>query len=317
MKKIVAAVQFQGRVGDLKYNLEHAKELMDEAIHQGAEVIALPEFYTTPIVLDRRVWGCALPPENIALDLLKEYAIEKNVLIGGSYLEKRKGDVFNCYTLVQPDGTVTRHDKDIPTMVENAFYIGGDTTGVHRTADYGNVGTAVCWETIRMQTVNRLKDRVDFLMTGSHWWTVPKDWHLPEFFVKESDQWNRDLMAETPSRLSKLLGVANIHSAYCGALPGTWPILPKRLFDAPYDTELLGETQIVDNEGNIVQRMGPDEGPGVITAKIDLTVKEPVIDERPDQYWIPKMKKRALMYWWHQNFISKGIYTYAKARRLF
>ena len=150
---IVAALQIEARTADVAYNLDHVRELAMEAVGKGAKVIAVPEFFTTSIVLDDRIWSCALPPENPALDMLKEIASDNEVLIGGSYLEKRGGDIFNCYSLVRPDGTVTRHDKDLPTMIENAFYIGGNTDGVHDTS-LGRVGTAVCWELISVRRQN-------------------------------------------------------------------------------------------------------------------------------------------------------------------
>src|SRR5690554_286732 len=108
-KTRVAALQMQGRLGDLNYNLDHIRELLDEAVHQKARVVAVPEFFTTPIIENPRLWAASLPTENPALDLLREYATDHNLLVGGSYLERRgtgkSADAYNCYTLVQPDGT--------------------------------------------------------------------------------------------------------------------------------------------------------------------------------------------------------------------
>src|SRR5690554_4706547 len=88
-KTRVAALQMQGRLGDLNYNLDHIRELLDEAVHQKARVVAVPEFFTTPIVENPRLWAASLPTENPALDLLREYATDHNMLVGGSYLERR------------------------------------------------------------------------------------------------------------------------------------------------------------------------------------------------------------------------------------
>lgn len=52
-------------------------------------VVAVPEFFTTPIVENPRLWAASLPTENPALDLLREYATDHNLLVGGSYLERR------------------------------------------------------------------------------------------------------------------------------------------------------------------------------------------------------------------------------------
>ena len=75
MKK-VAAIQMAARIGNVGYNLDHIRELTMEAIQQAAEIIALPEFFTTSIILDERVYSAVLPPENAALDLLLELAAD-------------------------------------------------------------------------------------------------------------------------------------------------------------------------------------------------------------------------------------------------
>ena len=309
----VAALQIAARCGDLAYNLNHVRKLADHAARQGAKIIAVPEFFTTTIVLDEndRVRDCVLPPNNPALDLLKEIADKYKVIIGGSYLEKRNGDIFNCYALVRPDGMVTRHDKDLPTMIENAFYIGGKTSGIHQT-NIGRIGTAVCWELIRTQTVKRLKGKVDFLMTGTHWWTVATNWWT--LFNPIIDKWysdNLELIQSTPSTFSKLLGTANIHASHCGTLSGKFRFLPWGLLDVSYETDLLGETQIVNNEGQIIARLAKEDGPGVLIAEIDLTAKKPSM-ELPNRFWIPELSQPFKQFWAHQNAVGKPLYDQAK-----
>lgn len=315
MKRKVAAIQMSARTGDVKYNIAHARELALEAAAQGAKVISLPEFFTTNIVLDDQIYDCVLPPENIALDMLREIAMDKGVLIGGSYLEKRDGDVYNCYTLVRPDGTVTRHDKDLPTMVENAYYVPGSTDGVHETP-FGNVGTAVCWELIRTQTVRRLRGKIDFAMTGTHWWTAPTNWSFLKSFWEDLDKRNRVLFEGTPGRFARLLGVANIHASHCGKVVGKYAFLPGRKGDVGYETDLLGQTQIIDNEGKLIDRLDPSQGAGVIVADIELTRKEPT-EELPNTFWIPELNAITKWTWWQQNTVTKGIYQRAKKDGLF
>lgn len=311
----VAAVQLEARTADVQYNLDQTKELALAAIAQGATVISLPEFFTTSIILDDRIWGCALPPQNAALDLLKELATDHGVLIGGSYLEKRGGDIYNCYTLVRPDGTVSRHDKDLPTMVENAYYVNGDTDGVHQT-DIGGVGTAVCWELIRSQTVNRLLGKINFAMTGTHWWTTAENWSFLRRTFEAAHQENMALFRTVPSHFSKLLGVANIHASHCGKVKGKFAVLPQRLFDIDTETSLLGETQIVDNAGNVVQRLAMEDGPGVIVADIDLTPAKPSL-ETPESFWSVDLPLLFRFTWAQQNFVCKGDYRKAKANGAF
>lgn len=312
-KMRVAALQMQGRTGDIAYNLDHVRELLTEAIRSKAKVIAVPEFFTTSIVENPRLWQCSLPPENAALELLRRHAVEHRILIGGSYLEKRGEDVFNCYTLAHPDGSVTRHDKDLPTMIENAYYIGGDDDGIHQSA-FGRVGTAVCWETIRTRTVHRLAGHTDFLMTGSHWWSPPHNWPVLGAFMRRMSSMNSDYMEQAPAALSRILGVANIHAAHCGPLEGHIPLLPG-LPSPRYSGELMGETQIIDNSGKCVARLHRSDGPGVITADIELAPGQPT-QPCPERFWIPELALRFRFFWWQQNLCGKALYRKARANNL-
>lgn len=307
----VAALQMQGRVGDIQYNLHHVRELLDEAVHQKAKLIAVPEFFTTPVVENPRLWAASLPPENPALDLLKEYARDHQLLIGGSYLEHRpQGDVYNSYTLVQPDGQVTRHDKDQPTMIENAYYTGGRDDGIHQTC-FGRVGTAVCWETIRTLTLERLHGMIDFAMTGSHWWSLPFNWPVLKGFIDTMASMNADYMAEAPGQFARMLGVANLHAAHCGSLGGTIPMAPFGLPSPRYQGELMGEAQIIDNTGNQLARRHRHEGPGVITADLELTPGEPSL-EMPERFWIPGLAWRFRFFWQQQNWCGRSLYQKAR-----
>jgi predicted amidohydrolase len=98
----------------------------------------------------------AWPPlEDPALALLRTLAREHNGIVGSSFLAKSGKDCFNSFVLVFPKGQYYRHDKDLPTMGENSYYIGGSDDGVLATPA-GPVGAALCWELIRSQTVRRL-----------------------------------------------------------------------------------------------------------------------------------------------------------------
>ncbi|MBU0994512.1 MAG: carbon-nitrogen hydrolase family protein [Proteobacteria bacterium] len=314
MPKIkVAAIQMVGRTGDVSYNLAHIRELAEAAIKENAKVIALPEFFTTTIVYDKRVFKSSLPPDNPAIELLRKLARENEVLIGGSYLEMRHGDVFNTYVLVKPDGSVSKHDKDLPTMVENAFYIGGNDDGIHATS-MGRVGTAVCWETIRKKTVMRLKEKVDFLMTGSHWWSPPEKWYILNGFFEKMARSNREYMAAAPAELARILGVPNLHASHAGRIDGRILLLPTDKFTGRFNGVLLGETQIVDNTGAVLKRMKQEDGAGFVTADLDLSPSAQTLEE-PERFWIPRLEMRFRFFWHQQNWCGKAMYKHAKKNK--
>src|SRR5699024_5602815 len=106
--------------------------------------------------------------------LLRQLATRHHVTVGGSFIcRDHDGHNRNAFFLVGPDGRILgRHDKDLPTMWENCFYVGGSDDGIIETSD-ATVGAAVCWEFMRTQTARRLRGRVDIVVGGSAWWSIP------------------------------------------------------------------------------------------------------------------------------------------------
>lgn len=170
---LAAAVQLEAVIGDVDANLDRCSALADKAGQSGARIIALPEFFTSGIAFDPSLKDAALPFYGAATELLCSLARRYDTLVGGSFLcRDEDGHVRNAYVAADATGVVGRHDKDLPTMWENSFYIGGQDDGVFRAGTY-EVGAAVCWELMRTRTAQRMRSRVDLVMTGSGWWSIP------------------------------------------------------------------------------------------------------------------------------------------------
>jgi predicted amidohydrolase len=203
----VAAVQMQAVLGDVDANLEQAGRLVSGAARDGAEWITLPEFFTSGVAFLPSVAAAAQPIDGPAVRAMQDWAAEHDVLLSGSLLVRDPdGEVRNAVLLVDRTGIRGRHDKDLPTMWENALYVGGSDDGV-AVVDDTTIGLAVCWELTRRQTVTRLAGRVDVVLGGSGWWTVPR-WQPRRVF----DTWdaaNTVRATEAPARFA------------AAALPGT------------------------------------------------------------------------------------------------
>ena len=88
------------------------------------------------------------------------------------------------------------------------------------------------------------------------------------------------------------------------------------LFDVNYETSLLGETQIIDNQGNILKRLSKSDGPGVIAADIELKSAPPQ-EMPPETFWIPNLNIETKLTWWQQNSAGRAIYKNAKKKGMF
>ncbi|MGB0213384.1 carbon-nitrogen hydrolase family protein [Algiphilus sp.] len=302
-----AAVQLEAEVGDVATNLARIERLVDDAAAAGARLIAVPEFCTSRLPFDVRAHDATLPPDNIALDCFRRLAARHHCWIGGSMLIAENGAIANRYHLVEPDGTVHRHDKDLPTMWENAFYGPGHDDGVFDTA-LGGVGAAVCWELIRTQTVRRMRGRVGLAMTGTHWWTMPSNWGTAVARgLAAIGQYNRYLSENAPAEFARRLGAPVLQASHCGRFRTGFLLVPGLDRAPPYDTEFVGCTQIVDAEGRVLAQRRTEEGPGFVVADVTPGAREPV-QPLEDRFWIPELPLFLRAYWHHQNLCARRYY---------
>lgn len=302
----VAAVQMTARLADVDHNLERAVALVDEAFARGCEMVILPEFFTTGVAFHPDMLRASLPFEGPALEVLRGAARRHGGYVGGSFIASRGGDNRNAFVLAFPDGGYAVHEKDQPTMWENCYYLGGKDDGVLETP-LGPVGVALCWELVRTRTVRRLRDKVDLLVGGSCWWTVP-DRTIPLPGKGNAHRRNLEIMRETPVRMARMLGVPVVHAAHAGDFAAHMPLLP----GLPYRSYFLGETMIVDAAGEVLARLSREDGEAVATAEIQPGRLAPAEDP-PDGFWIPRLPWLIRFAWVYQNL--HGAWYYRRARR--
>jgi len=303
----VGAIQMQPRLGDVAANLEQAERLIREALRRGAEWIALPEMFTSAAAFHEGMLGAIRPVGGEPLQFLQRLARAEGCTLGGSFLASDKGEVYNSFLLVTPDGQVRRHDKDYPSFWENCVSIGGKDDGV-LDSPKGPIGAALCWELIRSQTARRLFGRVGLLMAGSCWWTLPDEAEA----LHPRRVLNRRLLREAPLRMARMLGVPVVHGAHSGPFNGFYgPELP----DVPYDSRYIGEAMIVGADGAILARRDAEDGPGVVVAEIELGGPARPSESIPERFWIPEEMPESWQVSWRRWLASGARYYQAVTQR--
>ncbi|MEZ5075636.1 MAG: carbon-nitrogen hydrolase family protein [Solirubrobacterales bacterium] len=302
-----AAVQLEARLGDIDWNLEECARLAGRAAAEGAEWIVLPEFFTTGVAFRPDLEECALPPDGAATQLLRGLAREHGCHVGGSFLvHDADGHVRNAFTLADPTGAIVgRHDKDLPTMWENALYIGGGDPG---RIDAGGccVGVALCWELMRTETVKRLRGRVDLVLGGSGWWSIPIV--PPRRLTARLEARNRGRAERAPARFARCVGAPVVHAAHSGSFDGLWPGLP-----AVYRGHYEGGASISDGDGRTLAFRGRDQGPGVAVGEV-TPVRGAGI-EPPERFWLQRRGAVAALAWAYQNPLGRRRYHRSHAAR--
>src|SRR5271157_4117073 len=296
----VAAIQMQAKVGAVATNLSHAESLVREAFRRGAQWVILPEFFTSTGAFAPTMLSAWLPLEGPALELLCKLSREHNGIVGGSFIARSGKDCFNSFLLVFPDGQYYRHDKDLPTMWENSYYIGGSDDGVLATPA-GPVGVAMCWELIRSQTARRLLGKVGFVVGGSCWWDLRLP--VPPKYAEEQARL-KDLLRQAPAHLARMLGVPVVHASHAGDFEGFTPGNESM----PYPSRYLGESQITDGNGQILARMTYEDGEGVIIADITPGQVAWALASIPDNFWTVELPSGATKAWEYLNPLGRRYY---------
>jgi predicted amidohydrolase len=297
-----AAIQLEALVADVDANLEAAERLADRAGAEGAECIVLPEFFTTGIGFVPELADAALAPDGEATELLRSLARRHGALVGGSFLcRDADGEVRNAFLLATADGEIAgRHDKDLPTMWENAFYVGGSDDGVIE-ADGLTVGAAVCWELMRTQTVRRLRGRIDLALTGSGWWSMSENWP-PKAVFERLEAANHRTAVNAASSFASFVGAPVVHAAHAGELRCAMPWLP-----LPYRGRFEGGTLITDARGRILAAIDRADGEGFAIAEVEPGRVEP-ITQSPDRFWLHKRGAVAALAWNYQRLHGRRWY---------
>lgn len=294
----VAAIQQEALIADVEANLAACERLAGAAADAGAELIALPEFFTTGMAFDPRLVEAALPPDGAATELLCELARRHRAFVGGSFLcRDPDGEIRNAYLLATPDGEIAgRHDKDLPTMWESCFYVGGGTgdEGAIEAADGLTVGVALCWELMRSQTARRLRGRVDLIIGGSAWWTLPRGWR-PRAALRRMEAANAATARAAVESFAGLVGAPVVHAAQAGPIDCALPGLPLR-----YRGRFQGGAAVVAADGTVLAWRGREEGEGVAIADVEPGRRPPTA-EVPDSYWLHRRGAIPALAWTAQG----------------
>ena len=288
----VAAIQLETVIGDVEANLSACQRLADAAAHEGAQWIILPEFFTTGMGFLPELAQHSLPPNGPATDLLSALAKRHGAVVGGSFLcRDDDGHVRNAFFLATPEGIAGRHDKDIPTMWENCFYISGTDDGLIKVGDT-TAGVALCQEFNRTLTVTRLRGKADLVVGGSFAWGAPEGTPFYRYLQTSIERYT-----DWAAQFAKLVGCPVVEATHCGSIRCRTPLLPME-----YVTDLCGGAVVCDARGNVLARRAKADGAGVVLA--DIEVGRVVSTERiPTGFWIQELDTLSKLGWhvqgWH------------------
>lgn len=297
----VAAVQLATRIADSSANVANCERLALSAMKAGAQWIALPEFFNTGVAWEPKIADAIETEEGAAALFLRDFSARHGIVIGGSFLCRiATGAVRNRYMAFASGALIGRHDKDMPTMWENAFYEGGDAGDSGLLGDHEGIriGAALCWEFMRTMTARRLRGKVDVIMGGSCWWSIPE---LVPGFIKFAWETRNVLNAiGCIQETARLVGAPVIHAAHCGDVICPFFGLPPLVYRGHFE----GNTAIIDSSGRVIASRRNEDGEGIVCAEIQLAAK-PVKDNVPSHHWLMSRGFLPTIAWHYHGWLGR------------
>jgi hypothetical protein len=149
---------------------------------------------------------------------------------------------------------------------------------------------------MRTQTARRLQGKVDVVIGGSNWWSIP--------YVRRWQRTNAVLAVRAPATFGRLVGAPVVHGAIAGRLTCPLPELPA----LTYRGHFQGGALIADAEGSVLALRCGREGSGFVIADVAVgrgAPREPI----PDRYWLHRRVPPAVVTWTTQRLHGRRWYA--------
>ncbi len=255
-------------------NLNKCITWVRKAAQQGAEVISLPELYSSHYFCqseDVANFELAEPLYSTSFIAFSELAKELGVVIIVPFFEKRMAGIYhNSAYIIDADGTEAglyrkMHIPDDPHFYEKFYFTPGDIGFKTFPTQKGKIGTLICWdqwypEAARLTALQGAE--VLFYPTAIGWHPLEKD----EYGVNQHGAW---------MNVMKGHAVANgVHVAAANRvgleqyIPGTAGI------------QFWGSSFIAGPQGEILAQASHDQEE-ILMAEVDLALQENVRQNWP------------------------------------
>jgi predicted amidohydrolase len=162
----VAAIQMDAQVDAVEANLAHAQELVEQAAGQGAQLVVLPELFSTGYEYTERTFRLPEPLDGPTGTWIAETARRLGIHLVGSFPARMPGGSYIVAMLAAPDGRQWVYRKVHVAMWENCYFDRGGEPLIAETG-VGRIGLLICWDQVFADLARAYQGRVDLLCIPS------------------------------------------------------------------------------------------------------------------------------------------------------
>lgn len=261
----IALVQFEGTICDTVGNTNHACELIAEAAKNGADLVVLPELFSTGYNLD--IVGPRIPDLAESIDgptvtALRAAAGDNGVYVIAGFAQVKEqlpGVAYNSSVFIDRAGEVLgTFDKAHLWALERFYFRSGNEFPVFDT-EFGKVGIMICYD-MGFPEVARI-----LALKGAELIVCPSAW-----CEEDHDVWN--------------------YNTQCRALENTVFLAAVNRYGREESLYMGGHTRVCSPRGTVIAELEQEEA-GILYADIDFeqikpsrTVSPYLRDRRPELY---------------------------------
>jgi N-carbamoylputrescine amidase len=138
-----------------KQNLERGLAFIADAAKKGAQVICLPELFTSPYFCQResvKSFDLAETIPGPTTDAIGKLASKLRVAVIAPVFERRAAGIYhNSAAIIDADGSIAglyrkMHIPDDPSYYEKYYFTPGDLGFKAIDTRYGKISTLICWD---------------------------------------------------------------------------------------------------------------------------------------------------------------------------
>ncbi|MFS0644990.1 nitrilase-related carbon-nitrogen hydrolase [Siminovitchia sp. 179-K 8D1 HS] len=260
----IGIIQFAGILGDVKYNVKKASRQIKQAAEQGANIVCLPELFSTGYNVDLLgddMSMLALKYFDYTVEKMAAAARENNVYVIAPFGEKREleGILYNSALVFDDEGKqIGSFAKTHLWAKERLYFKEGSDYPVFATK-YGKFGIAICYDIGFPESCRSL------CLNGAEFVFMPSAWR-----VQDKDMWELNVPQRALENIFFTIGVNRA--------------------GREGDLQLFGKSLVCNPRGHVIAQL-PEDEEAVEVVTIDLgqlntfrTQISYLRDRKPDIY---------------------------------
>ena len=147
MSTKIALAQMDLLLGEPDHNFQKAEEWIKKASNEGADLILLPELWASGFDL-KNCQTYAAPLNEGDFARMKQMAVEKNIMVGGSLIEQDEDNFYNTFVIFDKNGDIVDFYRKVHLfrmLNEEQYLTPGNRLKMSDT-DWGKIGLATCYD---------------------------------------------------------------------------------------------------------------------------------------------------------------------------